>query len=117
MAIKGDRIAAAGSNSDMKRLTGSKTVEIDLGGRTVIPGLNDAHYHFLNRAARAYFGIRLDQYTSINQILAAIREKVISSKPGSVILSNAGNGAELLEEGRTPTLAERTKWRLIILSY
>lgn len=109
VAIKGDRIAAVGSNSDVKRLMGSKTVEIDLGGRTVIPGLNDAHYHFLNRAARAYFGIRLDQYTSINQILAAIREKVISSKPGSVILSNAGNGAELLEEGRTPTLAELDK--------
>ena len=106
VAIRGDRIVATGRNSDMKQFVDSKTVHIDLGGRTVIPGLNDAHYHFLNRAARAYFGIRLDQYASVKQILSAIREKVMSSRPGSIIVSNAGNGAELLEEGRTPSLAE-----------
>lgn len=106
IAIKGDRIIAVGSNAEVKSSSGSKTLEVDLEGRSVIPGLNDGHYHFLNRAARAYFGVRLDQYTSVKEILSAIHDKVKTADPGAVIVSNAGNGAELLEEGRTPTLAE-----------
>ena len=45
LAIQGDRIAAVGTNEEMKRLAGKDTRIIDLGGRTVIPGINDAHKH------------------------------------------------------------------------
>lgn len=45
IAIKGNRILAAGSNETIGRLATAKTKKIDLRGRTVIPGLNDAHDH------------------------------------------------------------------------
>jgi predicted amidohydrolase YtcJ len=45
LAIRGDRILAAGDTASIAALTGPKTASIDLGGRTVIPGINDAHYH------------------------------------------------------------------------
>jgi len=106
IAVKNGRILSVGTNEDVNCFKGAETREIDLKGRTVIPGLNDGHYHFLNRAARSYYGIRLDQYSSVGQILDAIKEKVSRVKPGEVILSNAGNGPELLDEGRTPTLEE-----------
>ena len=45
IAIRGDRIMAVGSKADVAKLAGSKTKTIDLGGRTVILGINDAHDH------------------------------------------------------------------------
>jgi predicted amidohydrolase YtcJ len=45
LAIQGDRIEAVGDSEQIRRLAGPRTKQIDLGGRTVIPGLNDAHMH------------------------------------------------------------------------
>jgi predicted amidohydrolase YtcJ len=45
LAILGDRIVAIGSTASVKALAGPQTKMIDLGGRTVIPGINDAHNH------------------------------------------------------------------------
>jgi hypothetical protein len=46
VAIRGERILAVGSIDEIKRLVNAKTRLIDLQGRTVIPGINDAHFHF-----------------------------------------------------------------------
>ncbi len=46
LAIRGERILAVGSDEEIKRLAGNKTRLIDLQGKTVIPGINDAHFHF-----------------------------------------------------------------------
>jgi predicted amidohydrolase YtcJ len=45
LAILGDRIIAIGDTAKMEALAGPATRRIDLGGRTVIPGINDAHAH------------------------------------------------------------------------
>ncbi len=47
VAVRGERIIAAGTNDEVMRLIekGSTTV-IDARGRLVIPGFNDAHVHF-----------------------------------------------------------------------
>jgi hypothetical protein len=45
LAIRGERITATGDSAKIKSLAGPHTKEIDLGGRTVIPGINDAHNH------------------------------------------------------------------------
>jgi hypothetical protein len=45
LAIRGDRIIAAGDSATIAALAGPETRRIDLGGRTVIPGINDAHNH------------------------------------------------------------------------
>jgi predicted amidohydrolase YtcJ len=47
MAILNGKIVAIGSVADMKPLIGSRTRVIDAGGKTVIPGFNDAHVHFM----------------------------------------------------------------------
>jgi len=54
MAIKGERIMALGSNAEMRRLAGPKTRFVDVGNRTVIPGLIQTHYHSYGTAARTY---------------------------------------------------------------
>lgn len=45
LAIRGDRIVAVGRSKEVVVLAGRETRRIDLGGRTVIPGINDAHMH------------------------------------------------------------------------
>src|SRR3954469_12347672 len=47
IAVRGMRILAVGSDTEIKKLAGAKTRLIDLQGRTVIPGINDAHFHFM----------------------------------------------------------------------
>jgi predicted amidohydrolase YtcJ len=45
IAIKGDKILAAGTNEAILKLASSKTKKIDVQGKTVVPGFNDAHDH------------------------------------------------------------------------
>src|SRR5688572_32854400 len=45
IAIRGDRVIAVGSTAEVSALAGDGTRRIDVGGRTVIPGINDAHVH------------------------------------------------------------------------
>jgi predicted amidohydrolase YtcJ len=46
IAIRGERILAVGSDAEIKKLASAKTRLIDLHDRAVIPGINDAHFHF-----------------------------------------------------------------------
>ncbi len=54
MAIKGDLIMALGSDEDVRKLANPNTRIINLGRRTVIPGLIGTHYHIFTRATDEY---------------------------------------------------------------
>lgn len=45
VAIRGERIVRVGSATDIAALAGPSTRIVDLRGRLVIPGINDAHVH------------------------------------------------------------------------
>ena len=45
VAIKKDKIIAVGSNKEIRKLADKQTKIVDLKGKTVIPGLIDAHAH------------------------------------------------------------------------
>ncbi len=45
IAIEGDHVVAVGPNAALLAQANPGTKLVDLGGRTVIPGLNDAHVH------------------------------------------------------------------------
>jgi predicted amidohydrolase YtcJ len=47
LAIRGNTIVFAGSNAEVKKYMGSNTKVMELEGKLVIPGFNDAHTHFL----------------------------------------------------------------------
>ena len=50
IAIKGDRFVAVGTNQEIGRFAGPNTRRIDLGGKSVVPGLIDAHAHLMRAA-------------------------------------------------------------------
>lgn len=47
LAVRGDRIVAVGTTAEVRGLVTPKTEVVDLRGRFVAPGFNDAHLHFL----------------------------------------------------------------------
>jgi predicted amidohydrolase YtcJ len=47
VAVRGTRIVAVGSSADVQPFVGKRTRVLDLAGRTVVPGFDDSHAHFL----------------------------------------------------------------------
>jgi predicted amidohydrolase YtcJ len=47
IAVYGNRILRVGTSDEVRRLAGPSTRVIDLHGRRVVPGFNDAHVHFV----------------------------------------------------------------------
>ena len=45
VGVKGDRIAAVGTNDEIEGFINKDTIVLDMGGKTVIPGINDTHIH------------------------------------------------------------------------
>ena len=52
VAVSGGRIAAVGSNADLRPLAGRRSRLVDCRGNTLLPGFNDAHLHLPGLAAR-----------------------------------------------------------------
>ncbi|VXB10147.1 Amidohydrolase [Arthrobacter sp. 9V] len=59
VAVKGGRIAALGYK-DVSQWIGPATRVIDAAGGAVIPGINDAHLHFVSAAMAAFGYVRLE---------------------------------------------------------
>src|SRR5436853_7600954 len=81
IAVKGDRIVFVGSNEGAKRFIGSRTRVIDLKGRTVLPGLTDAHCH-LSGVGQREMTFNLEGVMSLDELLARLKERVAQAKPG-----------------------------------
>jgi predicted amidohydrolase YtcJ len=88
IAIKGQRIVAAGSNADIRKQAGASTKVMDLQGRTVIPGLIDNHSHWI-RAAE-HDELRFDGVTTRKQALEMLAQRVRAAKPGEWIACLGG---------------------------
>ncbi len=67
LAICGERIGAVGSTTEIRAMAGPDTRVIDLGGRRVLPGFNDAHVHFID-GADELVGVNLRPATSENDL-------------------------------------------------
>ena len=103
IAVRGDRIEAVGENADILKLKGPETKVIDLSGKFVMPGFNDAHAHLAAGGAEK-LNVNLAGVKSLEEFRARIRAKVESAKPGDWIL---GGG---WDENLWPVKALPTRW-------
>ena len=71
LAVRGDRIVAVGANEAVRGLAGPRTRQIDLGGKTVLPGLIDSHLHLMS-SAMYEFDHRVPEMDSIADVLAYV---------------------------------------------
>ena len=111
VGVKGNKIVFVGSNADIDKLIDEKTKVVDLKGRTLMPGLNDTHYHpILNgmidqELDSGIVSTGLEMCKTIPELLDLIRRIAAGKKPGEWI-STMGYEAGLLAEQRHPTLEE-----------
>ncbi|MGB9312789.1 MAG: amidohydrolase [Candidatus Acidiferrales bacterium] len=93
LAIRGERIVATGETDKIRALAGPQTKQIDLAGRTVIPGINDAHYH-LGVTPSNEFYLR---FKSPDPTLAEVSEAIVAAVPqtheGTIIYGLIGPDA------------------------
>lgn len=90
LAIRGERIVAIGDSAKIQSLARAETKVIDLGGRTVIPGINDVHQHIIINPPGT---VQLDFETmdpTWNQVKEAIAAAVQKAQKGTLILATIG---------------------------
>ena len=101
LAVRGDRFVAVDSTTAVRALAGPATRTVDLGGRTVLPGLIDSHTHPITAAFSQRDGV-VPVMRSIPDILSYIRERATTTPPGRVILVPKVYSTRLTEH-RYPT--------------
>ncbi len=84
IAIVGDRIAAVGTDAEIRERIASHTEVIDLDGRLAIPGLIDSHAHFMS-LGRAMTVLRLMDVKDWDEVVAMVAEAVEAAEPGEWI--------------------------------
>lgn len=105
IAVRGDRIEAIGENAEILKLRGPDTKVIDLGGKFVMPGFNDAHTH-LSEGGAERLNVNLVGVKSLDEFRERVRAKVAAAGPGDWVL---GGG---WDENLWPVKALPTRWDL-----
>ena len=106
IAISHGRVLATGSSAEMKKLADKGAKQVDLGGRTVIPGLTDGHIHGIRAAATFGTEVNWIGVPSLKAALAKIRDAANTQAPGSWIIVAGGWTEEQFAEKRRPTPQE-----------
>jgi predicted amidohydrolase YtcJ len=101
LAVHEGRIIAAGSNAEVERLTGASTQMVDLGGRFVMPGFNDAHLH-LASGGFEQLNVSLSLVPSLEEMQRRIAQRVKTAEPNEWI-TGRGWDHTLWEDRRLPT--------------
>ena len=104
VAVRGGRVVALGSDAEMRPLVGAATRKIDLQGRTVLPGLTDAHVHVMG-LGRARGSLDLVGAESLDQALRRVAEKTRTLAPGEWLLGRGWDQNDWPEK-RFPTAAD-----------
>jgi len=105
VAIKDDRIVFFGSNREAQQYVGKQTRVIDLNGKTMVPGMTDAHHHLSGVGFRE-MTLNLEGVTSLQEFLARVKERVDQKKLGEWI-----SGRGWIETFWTPPVFP-TRWDL-----
>src|SRR5437763_9275715 len=101
IAIRRGRILATGMDQDLRERIRAGVKSINLEGRTVIPGLCDAHLHFVS-AALAMQRVDLNNLSSLEEALARVAERAARTPKGQWIVGRGWDWTEW-RENREPT--------------
>ncbi len=110
LATRGGRIVAVGYRDEVMKLKGPRTVVVELGGRTLVPGFFDPHGHVFNTGIQAISANLLPRpdgaVNDIAELLATLqawssRNQELLGKYGWVV--GFGYDDAQLKEGRHPT--------------
>ncbi len=125
LAVTNSTIVAVGSDVEMLKLRGPRTVVADLGGAFVMPGFNDAHTHMAG-AGQQKLTVDLDGTQTLGEMLARIKAYAATAPAGTWIVGGGWDHTKW--PGRTlptrqdldvvtaghPALFERTDGHIVV---
>jgi len=106
IAIRGERIVAVGNPGELEKYKGPNTRVIDAGRRIVIPGLNDAHTHFIRGGLTYTTEVRWDGVPSLAEGMRRVREQARRTPAPHWVQVIGGWTWAQFQEKRFPTLEE-----------
>lgn len=109
VAVQGGKVLKVGSADEIKKLAGPSTRLVDLGGKTVVPGLIDAHCHPMEAMMmkETWVDCRYPQTPSVKQALENIATWAKKTPKGEWIFAACVSASEnKFAEKRLPTKAE-----------
>ncbi|MGA2966938.1 MAG: amidohydrolase [Terriglobales bacterium] len=105
LAVVDGRILAVGTRDEIMKLKGPETKVVDLGGRFVMPGFNDAHLH-LASAGMEKMNVNLVGAKTLDEFRDRLLARVETAAPGEWVV---GEG---WDETLWPVKALPTRWDL-----
>lgn len=127
MAVRDGRIVFVGSEREAMNLRGPKTHVLDLDGRTVIPGMIDAHAHLLG-LGQGLQTVDLRGTRSLEAIIARVVERRAATAPGRWIVGRGWDqndwadtrfpehAALSAKSGEHPVLLERVDGHAVLVN-
>ncbi len=106
LAIEGGRIIAVGTDREIGGLAGSKTRQIELAGRRVVPGLIDSHIHLIRGGLSYNLELRWDGVRSLAVAMDMLKQQVARTPAPQWVRVVGGFTAHQFIEKRLPTLDE-----------
>ncbi|MBD3664181.1 amidohydrolase [Sulfitobacter aestuariivivens] len=106
IAIADGKVIKAGSDREVQELKTNATQVIDLGGRRVIPGLNDSHTHLIRGGLSFNMELRWENVPSVSDALAMLRKQAAITPAPQWVRVVGGWSEFQFAERRMPTLAE-----------
>jgi len=105
LAIRGEHILAVGSVQDMEARRGPDTRIIDLGGRTLLPGLIDPHMHFVFALFDNWIDVSAITTPTFEAVQAKLHQGVRDAKKSEWVRAKLFDPS-ITQGARAPTLAE-----------
>ena len=112
LLIDNGKVVQTGSNEEINALIDRKTVVTDLNGKTLMPGIIDAHGHFpgsgLNVLAVDLNSPPIGKVTTIEELISALQEKSSQLSDDEWVVGY-GYDDSVLTDNRHPTRADLDK--------
>jgi len=111
LAVRDGKILAVGTRDEVAKAAGAEATQVDLAGKTLLPGFIDGHSHLLNYAdslVQANLNPPpIGGVTKIADIIEALRKLKADMKagPGDPLIGQ-GYDQDMLAERRHPTAAD-----------
>jgi predicted amidohydrolase YtcJ len=102
-AVENGRFTAVGTNAEIRHLATASTKVIDLKGKTVTPGFNDAHLHpgprFPDESPYSTPWLGPDKVKNMDQLVAVLKKKADATPKGKLVAGDRYDDEKL---GRHP---------------
>ena len=100
VAVRGQKIVAVGTNAEIRTFIGHATQRIDLAGRTMTPGLLDAHNHFSGAGSDRLFVLDLSypNVKSVADVADQVGAQAAKVSPGTWIEGHGWDEGKLVEQ-------------------